>query len=59
MHVVDIDTNFARQTSRESLAALVTETAQRWYLNDVACQAWEPAGDEFLSPSLMEAELIE
>jgi hypothetical protein len=50
--------DFARQTSRESLAALVTETAQRWYLNDVACQAWEPAGDEFLSPSLMEAELM-
>jgi hypothetical protein len=50
--------DFARQTSRESLAALVVETARRWYLNDVACQAWEPAGDEFLSPSLMEAELM-
>jgi hypothetical protein len=50
--------DFARRTSRESLAALVVETAQRWYLNDVACQAWEPAGDEFLSPSLMEAELM-
>jgi Protein of unknown function (DUF2891) len=50
--------DFARQTSRESLAALVAETARRWYLNDVACQAWEPAGDEFLSPALMEAELM-
>ncbi|PCE22753.1 hypothetical protein BWP39_24030 [Paraburkholderia acidicola] len=50
--------DFARQTSRDALAALIVETAKRWYLNDVACQAWEPAGDEFLSPSLMEAELM-
>jgi hypothetical protein len=50
--------DFAQQTSRDSLVALVVETAHRWYLNDVACQAWEPAGDEFLSPSLIEAELM-
>ncbi|WP_118180291.1 DUF2891 domain-containing protein [Paraburkholderia phosphatilytica] len=50
--------DFARQTSRASLEALVVDTAKRWYLNDAGCQAWEPAGDEFLSPSLMEAELM-
>lgn len=50
--------DFARQTSRASLESLVVETSKRWYLQDVACQAWEPAGDEFLSPSLMEAELM-
>jgi hypothetical protein len=50
--------DFARQTSRASLETLVVETAKRWFLNDVACQAWEPAGDEFLSPSLMEAVLM-
>jgi hypothetical protein len=50
--------DFARQTSRDSLTSLVVDTARRWYLHDVACQAWEPAGDEFLSPSLMEAELM-
>lgn len=50
--------DFARRTSRDSLAALIEETARRWYLNDAACQAWEPSGDEFLSPSLMEAELM-
>jgi len=27
-------------------------------LKDEGCQAWEPAGDEFLSPSLMEAVLM-
>jgi hypothetical protein len=50
--------DFARQTSHAALETLVVETAKRWYLQDVACQAWEPAGDEFLSPSLMEAELM-
>ncbi|CAD6559223.1 DUF2891 domain-containing protein [Paraburkholderia metrosideri] len=50
--------DFARQTSRKSLEALIVNTAERWFINDVACQAWEPAGDEFLSPSLMEAELM-
>jgi hypothetical protein len=50
--------DFARQTSRDSLAALVDDTAKRWYLNDAGCQAWEPSGDEFLSPALMEAELM-
>lgn len=50
--------DFARQTSRDSLTALVTDTAHRWYANDTACQAWEPSGDEFLSPALMEAELM-
>lgn len=50
--------DFARDTQREPLAALIVETAKRWYVNDIACQAWEPSGDEFLSPSLMEAELM-
>ncbi|RAO78432.1 hypothetical protein CA260_10410 [Dyella jiangningensis] len=50
--------DFARGTQRESLGALIVETAKRWHMNDVACQAWEPSGDEFLSPSLMEAELM-
>ncbi|QTO46158.1 DUF2891 domain-containing protein [Burkholderia latens] len=50
--------DFARATQRDGLAALIVDTAKRWHLNDVACQAWEPAGDEFLSPALMEAELM-
>jgi hypothetical protein len=51
--------DFARASaSRRSLETLIVDTARRWYLNDAACQAWEPSGDEFLSPSLMEAELM-
>ena len=49
--------DFARDTQRDA-AALIVDTAKRWHLNDVACQAWEPSGDEFLSPALMEAELM-
>ncbi|WP_179400835.1 DUF2891 domain-containing protein [Burkholderia guangdongensis] len=43
---------------RERLAALIVETATRWHRDDAGCQAWEPSGDEFLSPALMEAELM-
>jgi hypothetical protein len=50
--------DFARQTKREALAGLIEETARRWHLGDAGCQAWEPSGDEFLSPALMEAVLM-
>jgi hypothetical protein len=50
--------DFARASSRRSLEMLIVDTARRWHLNDTECQAWEPSGDEFLSPSLMEAELM-
>lgn len=50
--------DFARNTGRTELATLVEETAWRWHKRDVDCQAWEPSGDEFLSPALMEAELM-
>jgi hypothetical protein len=33
----------------------IAEAAQRWYAADRDCQAWEPGGDEFLSPALCEA----
>ncbi|QYD72126.1 DUF2891 domain-containing protein [Paraburkholderia edwinii] len=51
--------DFARaSSSRRGLETLIVDSAKRWYLNDAGCQAWEPSGDEFLSPSLMEAELM-
>ncbi|HEX8262735.1 MAG TPA: DUF2891 domain-containing protein [Allosphingosinicella sp.] len=37
------------------LAALIRERARSWYGRDRNCQAWEPGGDEFLSPALTEA----
>ena len=41
-----------------ALRALLSETVRRWYQNDQDCQAWEPGGDEFLSPALIEAECM-
>ena len=37
------------------LAALIRERAEAYYGNDRDCQAWEPGGDEFLSPALIVA----
>jgi hypothetical protein len=42
----------------EALRALLTDTVRRWYGDDEDCQAWEPGGDEFLSPALIEAECM-
>ena len=37
------------------LARLIREKTRDWFGNDRDCQAWEPGGDEFLSPALIEA----
>jgi len=37
------------------LADLIRSRSLHWFAGDRDCQAWEPGGDEFLSPSLMEA----
>jgi len=38
-----------------ALAGLVRDRSRHWYGADRDCQAWEPGGDEFLSPALIEA----
>ncbi|HYZ48822.1 MAG TPA: DUF2891 domain-containing protein [Sphingomonas sp.] len=42
----------------EALQALIADKARGWFGQDRACQAWEPGGDEFLSPALSEALLM-
>lgn len=39
----------------ESLRKLLADKASDWYRGDADCQAWEPGGDDFLSPALIEA----
>ena len=39
----------------DDLSELICERAKHWFGNDCDCQAWEPGGDEFLSPALTEA----
>ncbi len=40
------------------LLDLLRHTAEGWYGADADCQAWEPSGDDFLSPALIEAECM-
>jgi hypothetical protein len=40
------------------LADLIRRRAYAWFGADAGCQAWEPGGDDFLSPALMEAECM-
>lgn len=41
-----------------ALVALIDQRANVWFGTDKQCQAWEPGGDEFLSPALCEALLM-
>lgn len=41
-----------------ALVAVIRDRALHWFGDDRACQAWEPGGDEFLSPALCEALLM-
>ena len=41
-----------------ALRTLCAGTATGWYRQDRDCPVWEPSGDDFLSPSLMEAECM-
>jgi hypothetical protein len=42
----------------QALAALIEAKALAWFGVDRDAQAWEPSGEDFLSPTLMEAELM-
>jgi hypothetical protein len=41
-----------------ALLDLLRGRALAWYGSDADCQAWEPGGDDFLSPALIEAECL-
>jgi hypothetical protein len=43
---------------RPALFAQMRDRARLWYGNDRAAQAWEPSLDDFLSPTLIEAECM-
>ncbi|CAN7283325.1 DUF2891 domain-containing protein [Bosea sp. LjRoot237] len=51
--------DYATATADDDLAALLRDTALRWYGADVDCPAWgEPSGDDFQSSALIEAECM-
>ena len=41
-----------------ALRGLIDARARHWFEGDRDCQAWEPSGDDFLSPALTEALLM-
>ena len=49
---------YAQACHDDALADIVRSTARLWYLDDVNCPAWEPSGEDFLSPCLIEAECM-
>jgi FAD/FMN-containing dehydrogenase len=51
--------DWARRAGDAALAALIEDKARAWFARDTdAPAAWEPSGFDFLSPSLVEAELM-
>jgi hypothetical protein len=51
--------DYARLAGRDALAALIVERATTYYAADRDAPAgWEPSGEDFLSPSLIEADLM-
>ncbi|MGH7650234.1 MAG: DUF2891 domain-containing protein [Gemmatimonadaceae bacterium] len=49
---------YAEVAGNNGLRKVVTGKALEWYKGDKDCQAWEPGGDDFISPALMEAECM-
>lgn len=47
---------YAEVAGDTALLAALREAFARWYGQDRDCPAWEPGGDDFLSPALIEAE---
>ncbi len=51
--------DYARAAGQTPLERVVSDTALRFYVADrSAPSTWEPSGNEFLSPSLVEADLM-
>lgn len=51
--------DWARQTGHRDLETLLVEKTREFHLGDVNCPlAYEPSGEDFLSPCLMQADLM-
>jgi len=49
---------YAESAGLAALADMIRERASAFYAADSDCQAWEPSGEDFLSPALQEALLM-
>ena len=53
-----LSSEYAIASNDHALLEALRDAALRWYGGDAGCQVWEPGGDEFLSPALIEAEAM-
>jgi len=51
--------DYAEACDDRALLTQIHASAAEFYLPDRACQAWEPGGEDFLSPALQEAALLQ
>jgi len=51
--------DYAETCAHQPLREQLTSSARAFYLQDQDCQAWEPGGEDFLSPALQEAALMQ
>lgn len=50
--------DYAAVAGDAALEAAIRDKAVAWYGSDADCQAWEPSGEDFLSPALTEAACV-
>jgi hypothetical protein len=50
--------DYARICDRAVLRDAIEAAAHRYFADDTDCQAWEPSGEDFLSPALTEAHCM-
>jgi hypothetical protein len=50
--------DYARTCGHAALRDAAEAAARRYYADDADCQAWEPSGEDFLSPALTEAHCM-
>jgi len=50
--------DYAEAADDGELKRLIRTRTSDWFGQDADCQAWEPSGDDFLSPALIEAECL-
>ena len=50
--------DYARTCGDAGLGGAVAAAARRYFAGDAGCQAWEPSGEDFLSPALCEAHCM-
>lgn len=50
--------DYAASCGDAALRAIMAQRAQDWFGGDAGAQAWEPSGDDFLSPTLCAAQAM-